>query len=506
MSKKHWFIQTVALCGTLAACGGGSSGIGETTSAGSGGNASTVSAASAHNPLQVPQAIGLADNLIDNGGFENATLPWDLCGTASIVTDSTDAAEGNRYLRLDNTAQCDRFSQSILEESYGWAYRPIELESIPDILHISLLARTTTAIELFEDHFAIRLMASENRADFFSRREATFLNSVDNAIDSNWTRVKLSLTREEIQEQIGDLVPQWLIIEALGPGGSTEIGIDDIRLTTRAEFTQPAAMPDSLVNQAAQNQLAMYDVVNSKLVTTAGDGSLLTRYNSVSIDFAVSYPSYASNGSIVFADRRFDPLTTSDPAVVPAAGSTIFQVALETGIPAVISQQPGTPGYYLFEGAAGNSAAIDINVKSLAWSTPNNVGLNGVCAQNRLPTFVSDEVCFLQLMDASGNTSLTEIEASSAAFSPDGTQLAYLSTNGKNIHIGSLTGTNITATVAHASRANLYNHLSFSPDGKRLLMGAQSAASIALRGATDFPSQKDIILCMPRYIWPVGGY
>ena len=477
------------LFSAVSACGGGGGG-GNGVISGDGTNNGSIPASggSAYAANDVPQAVPLAENLVINGGFESNNDPWDLCGTAALINDTADAGAGQRYLRLDTSALCDRFGQSILEESYGWAYRPINLTEVPEVLHVSLLARSSIPIELFEDAFVIRLMASEDRSDFFLRREATFLNSVDTAIDASWTRVKLSISREDIQEQIGDLVPQWLIVEAIGPGADNVIGIDDIRLTTRPDVVQAELMPDTLSQQASRNKLIGYDLDNQQLISMLGDGTSLVRYPSVSTEFVISYPTFDSNNSVLFANRRFDPLSSVDPAVVPGAGSNILRTNLSTGGQTVISQQPGTPGYFLFDGNPGNRDAIDITVVSIAWDEANNRGINGVCAQNRNFGAVSGGVCLLQTMDANGNTALTEIDASTAAFSPDGSRIAYVSADGKQIYVGTLTGQTINAQLAYQSRANLDNRLVFSADGQRLLLSTDSAANILINGTNLYPS------------------
>lgn len=444
--------------------------------ASSGGDAFPATTASAHNVSQVPQRVSPPANLIDNGGFESNNGTWDLCGTGQIINAPADAGMGDRYLQLDATALCDRFGQSILQESHGWAFHPINLSSVPEVLHVSLLARSSAPIELFEDPFAVRLMASNDRTDFFLRREAKFLNSVNTAVDDTWTRVKLSITREDIQTKLGDLVPQWLIIEAVGPGNDTVIGIDDIRLTTQPDLMQPDPLPASLTQKAAANRLIAYDLDRSRLVTMLGDGSSLHRYN-VPTQNVVSYPTFAGNSSILFADRRFDPLGSSDPSVIPGAGSDIIWSNLPD-TRTVISTQPGTAGVFAFAGSPGNRDAIDITVRSIAWDRANDRGINAVCAQNRSAAFVSDSVCLLQLMDRNGNTTLTDIEASSIAFSPDGSQIAFVATNAKQIFTGSLNGQTINARVTYESRSRLNSHVSFSPDGRSLLFSSASAASI----------------------------
>ncbi len=483
----HISLSTVIVLTLLVtACGGSSS---SQTNTGNGGNSPSSNAvssqgnnafpattASAYSASLLPSAVALSTNLISNGGFESNDEAWDLCGTGRVINDPEDAGVGQQFLQLDTSNLCNRFDHSILEESHGWAYRPINLSIVPDVLHVSLLARSSTPIELFEDAFVVRLMASNDRFDFFSRREATMLNSVDTAIDDSWTRVKLSITREEIQEQIGDLVPQWLMIETLSPGVDSVVGIDDIRLTTKPEPVQPAPMADSLKNSATANRLIAYDIDNNRLVTMLGDGSSLHRYN-LSTETLVSFPTFASDNSILFADRRFDPLFPSDASVVAGAGSNIVHTVLPS-TQYVISEQPGTPGYFEFDGSANNRDAIDITVRSIAWDKTTERGVNGVCAQNRSFGGNSGGVCMLQIMENDGTTTLTEIEASSAAFSPDGSQIAYIASDGKKIYAGSVIGSTISAQLVYESRALLNNHLSFSPDGQSLLLSSASAASI----------------------------
>jgi hypothetical protein len=332
-------------------------------------------------------------------------------------------------------------------------------------------------------------MATDTRDDFFSRREATFLNSVDNAIDSSWTRVKLSISRESIQEQIGDMVPRWLIVEAISPGPLDVIGIDDIRLTTRPEVAQPSALPAALSEQADRNRLIMLDTSANRLVSMRGDGSSLSRYDSINTENLVAYPVFAGQDGVLLADRRFDPLVSTDPAVVAGAGTNISRALFPQAAQTLLSEQPGTPGYYLFDGYVGNREAVDITVKSMAWDTANNRGVNAVCAQNRTFGFVSDDVCLLQLMDAQGAYNLTDIDGSSVAFSPDGSRIAFIETAGKRIFLGTLDGQTINAQVTYVSRATLRNHLTFSPDGQKLLIAAQSAASILQPDGTNrFPS------------------
>ncbi len=485
----------IAVCLLLvASCGGGNTdNQPQSNSSGNGGSSVVSSDAfpatsiSAHNASQVPSAVPLSSNLVSNGSFESSTDAWDLCGTGQILNTPNDAGAGERFLQLDTSALCDRFGQSILENSHGWAYRPINLTSVPDVLHLSLLARSSTPIELFENAFAVRLMASDDRSDLFARREATFLNSVDRAIDSSWTRVKLSITREDIEEQIGDLIPQWLIVEAIGPGNDTVVGIDDIRLTTQAEPVQPSPIPDSLIRSAAANRLVAYDLDNNRLVTMLGDGSSLHRYN-LSTEFLVSFPTFAGANSILFSDRRFDPLSTSNAFVISGAGSNIVRSDLPSN-QMIISEQPGTPGYYEFAGSVNNRDAIDITVRSIAWDNANDRGINGVCAQNRSLGGVSDSVCLLQLIDSNGNTTLTDIDATTAAFSPDGSKVAYVASDGKSVFTGTLNGQAISAQLSYESRADLNDYVSFSPDGRSLLLSSNSAAKIYIsEDKTLYPS------------------
>jgi hypothetical protein len=301
---------------------------------------------------------------------------------------------------------------------------------------------------------------------------------VDNAIDSSWTRVKLSISRDQIREQIGDAIPRWLIVEAISPGPLDVVGIDDIRLTTRPEVVQPSAMPSGLIARANSNQLVMMDTTANRLVSMRGDGSSLNRYDSISTENLVIYPAFAGQDTVLLADRRFDPLVTSDPAVISGAGTNISRASFPGATQMLISEQPGTPGYHLYSGYVGNREAVDITVKSMAWDAVNNRGVNAVCAANRTFGFVSDDVCLLQVMDADGRYNLTDIDGSSVAISPDGSRLAYIETAGQKIYLGTLDGQTINAQVAYESRAGLKNHLAFSPDGQKLLIASKSAASI----------------------------
>ncbi|WP_298473912.1 hypothetical protein [uncultured Maribacter sp.] len=436
-----------------------------------------ISNASGYDKSLIPEKQPLSENLLLNGSFEEDNSLWVTCGTTEIL-DSNEAYDGNTILELESDGTCENYN-SLVGTLNGNAYYPLEFQTIPDNVYISFYVKSSVPINLnFENIFNFSLMGNEDIYNYFGKRNATFVNIYENAIGQDWTKIKMSLDKETIENAMQGETPKWLLLE-MATYYEIKLSFDDIRITLEEDTIQADVMPTGITKE----QILVTNLDKNIPATLNLDGSNFVNYTDISTENITSIPFWYDNSSITIAEKTFNPLPSPDPTVIPASQSELYKYDLKSGDKEFIYETLGNPGKYVGFQNASNSDALDVEVKRCFWNKDRNQGALTVCANNRGNVYVSDDVCFIYIIDSDGNRIGEGFNGFNAVWSSTG-RLAYVYKN--VMYVSDISGTTITHDEVHRSYAGIRDVVDWSPDGSKLVFLENGGASVYINETSDW--------------------
>jgi len=300
------------------------------------------------------------------------------------------------------------------------------------------------------------------------KKSVSFSNVHSDVFGPDWTLIKLSLKKQDIQDNLGDLVPKWLYIEmfsAYGIADDITLSIDKIRVTYEKEFTQPEPMPESLLNYAGDDQILFVNSTKQVAGTMKPNGSNMVTYENTVTENITSIPFWYDNDHITVGRLVVNPPINTDATVLPASGTELYKYGLNSNLENLLFKTEGFPGRYEFDGSANNLDALNLTIRRAAWDPQRRRGALSVCGQNYTFGFVSDDYCKIFIIDEDGNVLNDETEGFSASWSPSG-RLAYV-LNG-SLYVADVSGANVNSNKVH-ERVGINDVVDWSPDGTSLV-------------------------------------
>jgi len=425
---------------------------------------------SSYDPNSLPQKEEPKENLLTNGSFEDDG--WILCGTSDIKT-SSEARDGSNYLEISGQGTCDQYTSGF-GELYGNAYYPLNITSIPEIIYVSFYIKASKQLDVTNDPFEIKLLGNQNIYGTFESRSVSFLNIHSDIIGEDWTLIKLSLTKQEIEDYLGNLVPKWLYIQmfsAYGIANDIVLSVDKIRVTYEKEITQPEPMPASLLNYTGDDQILLTNSDKQVAATMKPNGNNFVNYENISTETLTSVPYWYDDDKITIGRLVVDPPINTDATVLPASGTELYRYGLNSNNEYLLFETAGFPGRYEFDGSANNLEALNLTIRRVAWDPQQKRGAISVCGQNYTFGFVSDDYCQIYIIDDKGNVLNDEskgfeaTEGFNASWSPSG-KLAYVF-NG-SIYVADVSGNTVSSSIVLES-GGINDVVDWSPDGNSLV-------------------------------------
>lgn len=416
--------------------------------------------------IETPPDAG--ENLIRNGSFESEGI-WELCGGTYYLDDPT-APSGGKVMELSGEGEIcyedyfgffnkdARFSQEVLgakgEELLFisfWIKIEGELES--NISCSFYLSSTYTS----EDYF----VGSSGRKT------------------SGWTRIQFIVTESDRDFYLDNDSPIFFVISTDDLKGA-KIYLDDIQIKTQMEYSTPSSMPDDLKNYTGEERLVFMNWTNNSVATMAPNGSNMVNYDHIALDFA-NTPSWISQAEIAISEKYFVPALPQDPATVAAASTKFLKYSLDRrGEGSVLYESLGVAGKYYFSGSYDNTEALDVEVWNADWDLDRNRYAMSVCARNRLPGFVSDDVCLIYLMDANTHEVLNdETRGVNPKWSASGKLVYY---NDFALHLARIEGTELRSEELYRSEGEVYQVADWSPDEQSIVFAEKNISQTFLNG------------------------
>ena len=422
---------------------------------------------SSYDPDQLPQKEAPKENLLQNGSFEDNDGMWTLCGTSTIVS-SNEARDGENYLELNSQGNCE-LDKRAFGQLYGNAYHPLNINTIPDQIHVSFYIKSSIQLELLNNPLTVSLLGNTSLYEGFDGRSVQFLNTHGDIIGTDWTLIKLSLDKNEMTDYLGALPPKWLYFEIASTYYDLEnisISIDKVKVTYEKEVTQPEPMPESLLNYAGNDQILFVNSDKQIASTMKPNGSNLVNYDHISTEVISSIPYWYDDKQVTVGKKIFNPLPNTDAQVIPNSQTELYAIDLTTGNETLLFETLGNPGRYEFDGSVNNLDALDLEVRRVAWDPQRKRGALTVCGNNRNLGYVSDDYCLIYIIDDNGNVLSSDTEGFNASWSPTG-RLAFV--NGTNLNVADVTAGSINANTVYKSTSDLFDVVDWSPNGNSLV-------------------------------------
>ncbi|MBM1105600.1 PD40 domain-containing protein [Aurantibacter crassamenti] len=423
---------------------------------------------SSYDPDQLPEKAAIIENLLANGSFEENDNTWILCGSSTII-ESTEARDGANYLELSSQNKCDLDNRSF-GTLYANAYHPLNIDSIPDKIHVSFYVKASTPLTLLNNPLGVSLLGNTLIYDGFESKSVQFLNTHGDIIGTDWTLIKLSLDKNEIEAYLGKLPPKWLYFDVSSTYYDLEnitLSIDKIKVSYEKEVTQPEPMPSNLLNYPGNDEILFINSDTQVASTMKLNGSNLVNYDNISTEVISSIPYWFDDKQITLGKTVFNPLPNTDSQIIPNSQTELYRINLATGDETLLFETLGSPGRFEFDGSIYNQDALDLEVKRVAWDAYRKRGALTVCGNNRSLSNVSDDYCVIYIIDENGKVLSSDTEGFNAAWSSTG-KLSYV--NGSYLKVADVSndGT-IHSNIVYESNSDLFDVVDWSPDGNSLV-------------------------------------
>ncbi len=405
------------------------------------------------------------ENLLVGGDFQNHQ-DWTLCGDAQVVSD-TSGANTENYLSLSTNSICEELSD-LYTTVHSFVYHPISISQLPEKLYITLDARTNKEIlsYTFDTNFKIGFLDQR----FFSTDyygSVDFINYFKSQLDESWSRIEIIAEKETIIGGLGEgFLPEYIFIE-LGANESMVLDIDNVAITTEAFTTQASPMPIELQNNLANEKFVFtnIDALNASIAEV--NGSNMVNLPNVSTEVLSSFPTWYDNGTLLLAEKSFNPPASTNGTTIAAAQSELYRISFD-GDKDLIYETLGHPGIYEYEGSGNNRDALDIEIDRAFWNQNLNLGLLTICGQNKGLAFVSDDYCKLIVIDEDGNEVATMGEEDTGFHGvwSSNSKIAYIWH--ESLHTAEIQGSQIIPSLVYTSRSDLLDAVEWSPNNNAL--------------------------------------
>ena len=413
----------------------------------------------------VPANDPIPVNLLSEGTFDSATADgttdWSFCG-ASIENET----ERGNYLRLDGNSICREAQGFELFDNNSVVYHPVNLQNLPETVYLTFLARTSAPIELFGSPLDIYLSASADGLDVLFLPAIRLSTATFNSLSNGWSRVKLQLSKSEIEAELGDLSPGWIYFDM--QNSAYQIDIDDVHISQdEYRITQASPMPDALMGNTDDHLLFM-NLDAQHIGSSLPNGKQYVEYP-IRTESLRMAPKWFDQNTFTYGEIVFYPAVSTDPLVLPAEGTDLWFYDIDRDQRSLLYQSIGSPGFF----GAETLDALDVTVRNGAWDTQMDRGAFAVCGRNRA-VFVSDDVCSIYIMDSSGNVLNNDTAGYNPVWSSTG-RLAFVSGNDVRIADVLTTGVISSEVVFFGVSPSA---VAWSPGGDQLAILSQGAGEI----------------------------
>ncbi len=423
------------------------------------------------------------ENLLTDAGFENNE--WFLCGDASLI-EGPAAHTGNQMVRLGNSTTCEQASVPFFSTRNAILIKPLEIAQLPELLTVSFWIKADTAIPEGsltvyltngQDRFLGSLAGGERLVSYFDPQK----------IGSEWIQVKLYYENDGDSLFISDTPPFSLVFELEVDNGYDPpivCYIDDVKVSSTNEtFAQPEPLPAGLANYTGDSRILFFDNGNNTIASMEPNGENVVSHELISREFLNSIPQWYDKTRTTASQKVFYPSNSGSLDIVPASGTDLLLYDLLGNNSETIYQTIGDPGFFSFTGSPDNKEAIDIEVRRTNWDLGRNRGALSICGRARTPSFVSDDLCTITIIDANDFKILNEeLRGFNAVWSSQGA-LAYYNDNG--IYTATINGSTATSTLVHQGTGidDLKQEVDWSPDGNSLVF-AEAIGGVTLVNGT----------------------
>ncbi|MEM6806249.1 MAG: hypothetical protein AAF696_32925, partial [Bacteroidota bacterium] len=376
------------------------------------------------------------ENLIRNGSFESEGV-WELCGGSYYLEDSN-APSGRKVMQLSDEGEiCDEGHFGLFNEDARFSQEVLGAKG-EELLVISFNIKIEG--ELPDDISCRFYLSATSTSDDY------FIGAAGRK-SSGWTKMQFIVTESDRDFYLDNDSPIFFAV-LTGDLNGAKVYLDDIQIKTQLEVTTPSAMPDELKNYIGEERLVFMNWTNNSVATMAPNGSNMVNYEHISLDFA-NTPSWISTTKIAIAEKFFVPALPQDPAIVAAASTKFLAYDLRGGEGDKLYETLGVAGKYYFSGSYDNKEALDFEIWNADWDLPRKRYAMSVCGRNRLPSFVSDDVCFIYLMNAENNEVLNnETRGVNPKWSANGKLIYY---NKDALHLASVEGNEVNSEELYRS-------------------------------------------------------
>ncbi len=434
---------------------------------------------SGYNTDDLPSKETPLPNLLNDSGFENNE--WFLCGDAAFV-ESPSAHSGNQMATLGNNAICEQASVPFFSTRNAILIKPLEVEELPALLTVSFWIKADTslpdgALTVYltngQDRFLASLAGGDRLVSYFDAQK----------IGSEWLQIKLYYENDGDSIFISNSPPFSLAFELEVENGYTQpirFYIDDVKVSAADEtFTQPEPLPEGLLNYAGDSRILFFDNGDNTIASMEPNGQNVVAHDLISREFLNSIPQWYDKNNATASQKMFYPENPGDLEIVPASGTDLVLYDVLGNTSETIYQTIGDPGRFSFNGSEDNKEAIDIEVRRTNWDLARNRGALSICGRARTPSFVSDDLCTITILDTNDFSILNEeLRGFNAVWSSQG-QLAYYNDNG--IYTATISGTTATSSLVYQGTGSnsIKQEVDWSPDGNSLVF-AETIGGVTL--------------------------
>ena len=427
----------------------------------------------------IPESIPPLENLISNGNFESDG-GWINCGGARYEQRDF-ATSGNRVLVMDSRSVCEDGSNRNIVAA---TTQEIDLVGeLPDVLTIAFQVRVEGSLPSLAFDLYLGNAVGESFQLFGGYRITSIVQEAGDA--PSWNLITLLVTRSQIEREL-QASPLFLTFQVKGSAevAATTIYLDDVRVTSGFQgTTQAAPMPDALVNYAGDSRILFHKLTteDQTVATMRPNGTDMIEYEQIPAQLLAGLPRWFSENQITLAQKEFNPQLPSDPSIQPGAGTDVIKYSLVSGEEELIYRTQGEPGVYFFPDALENRAALDFEVRRMAWDPERNRGVLCACGRNRSLQFElnSDDICKLFIIDMTTNEIINdEVNGFAPEWSASG-KLAYY--YGGRLYTATLAGGQPNPTLVYTS-SSLLQVLDWSPDETQLVIAEMGSGSAVING------------------------
>ena len=418
---------------------------------------------------QVPQASEPSPNLLQNGDFESQEA-WLLCEGGAYYDEDPTAPFGRGVMRFSDQGQvCD-------EGYFGFGTVAQISQEIPvrgdeSQLVISFWMRVEGTLP-DNISFSVYLANAGDPglgADYF-------VGATPTETSGGWMKFQRVVTPDDWDFYL-DNTPIYLLLRIRNLDGA-EVFIDEVKVQEEIEYTQASPMPSDLANYSGEDRLVFINWSNETMAIMAPNGSQMVNLEHISSSVAQT-PSWAPGNDIAVSFKHFYPQLPQEVTTVPGAGTDLMRFNMNGGEGEKLYFTIGNPGKYYFSGSFDNVDALDVEIWNADWDLPRDRVAMGICARNRSPDFVSDDVCFVYITDSNFEILNDETRGANPKWSAQG-ELVYYTHDG--IAVAQVNGKEVQSEIVYPGRFNLLNVADWSPDGKKLVLAQQEGATTLIAG------------------------